>query len=43
MQMFFLDRPTAEEFFDVYRGVLPEFSGMAEHLTSGPCIALEVR
>jgi len=43
MQMFFLDRPTSEEFLEVYRGVLPEFSGMAEHLTTGPCIALEVR
>jgi len=43
MQMFFLDRPTSEEFFEVYRGVLPEFGAIAEHMTSGPCIALEVR
>jgi len=43
LQMFFLDRATAEEFFEVYRGVLPEFSAMANHLTNGPCIALEVR
>jgi len=25
MQMFNLDKPTAEEFFEIYRGVLPEF------------------
>lgn len=25
MQMFHLDRPTAEEFFEIYQGVLPEF------------------
>ena len=25
LEMFFLDRPTAEEFFEVYRGVLPEY------------------
>lgn len=43
MQMFTLDRPTAEEFFEVYKGVLPEFTGMVEHMTSGPCIALEIR
>ena len=26
MQMFHLDRPTAEEFFEIYQGVLPEFT-----------------
>ncbi len=25
MQTFFLDRATAEEFFELYKGVLPEF------------------
>ena len=43
MQMFSLDKPTAEEFFEVYKGVLPEFVGMIDHMTSGPCIVLEVR
>jgi len=27
----------------VYKGVLPEYSALVEHLTIGPCIALEVR
>jgi nucleoside-diphosphate kinase len=43
MEMFTLDKPTAEEFFEVYKGVLPEFVGITEHMTTGPCIVLEVR
>lgn len=43
LQMFFIDKATSEEFLEIYKGVLPEFSGMANHLTTGPCIALEVR
>ena len=43
MEMFTLDKPTAEEFFEVYKGVLPEFVAMIEHMTAGPCIVLEVR
>jgi nucleoside-diphosphate kinase len=43
MEMFTLDKPTAEEFFEVYKGVLPEFVAMVEHMTTGPCIALEIR
>ena len=43
MQMFHLDRPTAEEFFEIYQGVLPEFPQMTEQMTTGPCIALEIR
>ena len=43
MEMFTLDRPTAEEFFEVYKGVLPEFTSMIEQVTMGPCIVLEVR
>jgi len=26
MQMFYLDKPTAEEFFEIYKGVLPEYA-----------------
>jgi nucleoside-diphosphate kinase len=43
LQNFHLDKPTAEEFFEVYKGVLPEFVPMVDHMTSGPCIALEIR
>ena len=43
MEMFYLDKITAEEFFEVYKGVLPEYSEMIEHVTTGPVIAMEVR
>ena len=43
LEMFTLDKPTAEEFFEVYKGVVPEFTGITEHMTTGPCIVLEVR
>jgi nucleoside-diphosphate kinase len=43
MEMFTLDKPSAEEFFEVYRGVVPEFVAMIEHITTGPVIVLEVR
>ena len=43
MEMFYLDRPTSEEFFDVYKGVLAEYVPMIEHLISRPCIVLEIR
>lgn len=41
--MFYLDKPTANEFLDVYKNVLPEQSALSDHLTTGPCIVLEVR
>ncbi len=43
MQMFNLDKPTAEEFLEIYRGVLPEYIPVTEQMTTGPCIVLEVR
>lgn len=41
--MFNIDKPTSLEFLEIYKGVLPEFSTMAEQLTNGPSIVLEVR
>ena len=43
MEMFYLHKDAAEEFYDVYKGVLPEYLPLIEHLTSGPSIVLEVR
>ena len=43
MEMFYLDRATAEEFWDVYKGVLAEYNPMLEHIASGPIIAMEIR
>jgi nucleoside-diphosphate kinase len=43
MEMFYLDKPSSEEFFEVYKQVLPEFVPMVEHMTTGAIIAMEVR
>ena len=43
LQTFFLDRATAEEFFELYKGVVNEYSQVIDQMVSGPCIALEVR
>ena len=43
MQMFRLDVPTSQEFFEVYKGVLPEFTPMCKHMSDGPCIVMEIR
>lgn len=43
MEMFNLSRAVVEEFYDVYRGVLPEYVPLIEHMSNGPIIALEVR
>ena len=39
---FFLERPNAVEFYEVYKGVVPEFNSMVQELTSGPFVAVEV-
>jgi nucleoside-diphosphate kinase len=43
MQMFNLDKPTAEEFLEIYRGVVPEYIPICEQMTTGACIVMEVR
>ncbi len=43
MEMFYLNRPTVEEFFDVYKGVLPEYVPLIEHMAAGPLLAMEIR
>eukprot|EP00656_Telonema_subtile_P054381 TRINITY_DN811_c0_g1_i3.p1 TRINITY_DN811_c0_g1~~TRINITY_DN811_c0_g1_i3.p1 ORF type:complete len:142 (-),score=44.95 TRINITY_DN811_c0_g1_i3:211-636(-) len=42
-QLFKEDRSTIEEFYEVYKQVLPEYQDMVTQLLSGPFIALEVR
>ena len=43
MQMFYIDKIQAEEFFQVYKGVLPEYSQMIDSMSCGPIIAMEIR
>lgn len=42
MELFYLDRTHAEEIYEIYRGVVPEYSEMTAELTVGPCVVLEV-
>ncbi|KAG9411841.1 hypothetical protein AC1031_017470 [Aphanomyces cochlioides] len=42
MELFNLDRASAAEFFELYDGVVPHYNEAVDHLTSGPCIALEL-
>ncbi|XP_071417050.1 nucleoside diphosphate kinase homolog 7 [Pithys albifrons albifrons] len=42
LQMFNMERPNAEEFYEIYRGVVPEYLEMVSELCSGPCIAMEI-
>nr|XP_032835008.1 nucleoside diphosphate kinase 7 [Petromyzon marinus] len=43
MATFVLDRVSAEEFYEVYKGVVPDYGAMVQELCSGVCLALEVR
>jgi len=42
IKMIALDRKEAEEFYEVYRNVVPEYSQMADELSSGPSIVIEL-
>ena len=41
--MFHMEQANAEEFFEVYKGVVQEYQSMVNQLTCGPCIAMEIR
>lgn len=43
LQMFSLERANAEEFLEVYKGVVPEYTTMVNEMISGPCIAIAIR
>jgi len=38
-----LDKANSEEFLEIYKGVVQEYPMMVTELSSGPCIALEIR
>jgi len=42
-ELFNLSRPMIEEFYDVYKGVLPEYLPLIEHISNGPSVVLEIR
>ncbi len=43
MQMYHMEQANAEEFYEVYKGVVQEYHEMVKELTSGPCIAMEIK
>lgn len=43
MRSFTMDKANAEEFLEVYKGVVTEYPEMVQQMSSGTCIALEVR
>eukprot|EP00002_Diphylleia_rotans_P017562 TRINITY_DN3408_c0_g1_i3.p1 TRINITY_DN3408_c0_g1~~TRINITY_DN3408_c0_g1_i3.p1 ORF type:complete len:395 (+),score=73.98 TRINITY_DN3408_c0_g1_i3:116-1300(+) len=43
MRLVRLDLANAQEFLEVYKGVVPEYRAITEMLSSGPVIAMEIR
>ncbi|XP_032888911.1 nucleoside diphosphate kinase 7 isoform X3 [Amblyraja radiata] len=43
LQMFYVERTNAEEFLEIYKGVVAEYNAMVIELCSGPCLALELQ
>ncbi|XP_071993838.1 nucleoside diphosphate kinase homolog 7 isoform X2 [Engystomops pustulosus] len=43
LQMFTMEKANAEEFYEVYKGVVAEYTEMVVELCSGPCIAMEIQ
>ncbi|NWV28072.1 NDK7 kinase, partial [Origma solitaria] len=43
LQLFNMERTNVEEFYEIYKGVVPEYLEMVSELCSGPCIAMEIR
>ncbi|XP_018335091.1 nucleoside diphosphate kinase 7 [Agrilus planipennis] len=42
MQMFYLSNANADEFLEVYKGVVADFHALLSSFLDGPCIALEI-
>lgn len=42
MQLFDVDLPAAEEFYEVYKGVVPDFMDMARELSTTTLLAVEL-
>lgn len=42
IQMFTLSKANAEEFYEIYKGVVNEYSSMVDELCGGQCIAIQV-
>jgi len=43
LRMWYLDKTAAEEFLEVYKGVLPEYHQLVEQMCEGPSMVMEIR
>lgn len=43
LRLFHLSKADAEDFLEVYKGVVPEYTGLVEQMSSAPALVLEVR
>ncbi|XP_073957740.1 nucleoside diphosphate kinase homolog 7 [Choristoneura fumiferana] len=43
LNMIVVENVNAAEFYEVYKGIVPEYKGMVEELASGPCVAMELQ
>ncbi|XP_050342282.1 nucleoside diphosphate kinase 7 [Nymphalis io] len=42
LNMLIVENINAAEFYEVYKGIVQEYKGMVEELSSGPCVAMEI-
>ncbi|KAJ2947961.1 hypothetical protein O0L34_g9753 [Tuta absoluta] len=42
LNMLVVENINASEFYEVYKGIVPEYKGMVEELASGACVAMEL-
>ncbi|CAG9764975.1 unnamed protein product [Ceutorhynchus assimilis] len=42
LEMFYLSNTNAEEFLEVYKGIVSDFNAMVLSFVDGPCVALEI-
>ncbi|XP_063395284.1 nucleoside diphosphate kinase 7 [Cydia fagiglandana] len=43
LNMLIVEMVNAAEFYEVYKGIVPEYKGMMEELSSGACVAMELQ
>ncbi|XP_049879388.1 nucleoside diphosphate kinase 7 [Pectinophora gossypiella] len=42
LNMMMVENVNAAEFYEVYKGIVPEYKGMVDELASGACVAMEI-
>lgn len=42
LQLHYMEKANTEEFYEVYKGVVEEYTSMVEEIISGPCVVFEI-